>query len=48
LKTGTGRSAGRDYDSILKTELGLIIIDGDKETARKRLQQIINVPQKMY
>ncbi len=36
---------GRDYDSILKTKLGVVVIDGDKETARKRLQHIINVPE---
>jgi len=34
------RSVGRDYDSILKTKLGLVVIDDDKEMARKRLQQI--------
>ncbi|MDQ6866794.1 MAG: LLM class F420-dependent oxidoreductase, partial [Thermoproteota archaeon] len=34
------RSVGRDYDSILKTKLGVVVIDDDKETARKRLQQI--------
>jgi F420-dependent oxidoreductase-like protein len=33
------RSVGRDYDSILKTKLGLVIIDDNKEMARKRLQQ---------
>jgi F420-dependent oxidoreductase-like protein len=32
------RSVGRDYDSILKTKLGLVVIDDDKEMARKRLQ----------
>jgi alkanesulfonate monooxygenase SsuD/methylene tetrahydromethanopterin reductase-like flavin-dependent oxidoreductase (luciferase family) len=31
---------GRDYDSILKTKLGVVVIDDDKEMARKRLQQI--------
>lgn len=35
------RSVGRDYDSILKTKLGVVVIDDDKEMARKRLQQII-------
>jgi F420-dependent oxidoreductase-like protein len=34
------RSVGRDYDSILKTKLGVVVIDDDKEMARKRLQQI--------
>ena len=31
---------GRDYDSILKTKLGMVIIDSDKETANKRIQQL--------
>ncbi len=35
------RSVGRDYDSILKTKLGVVVIDDDKEMARKRFQQII-------
>ena len=35
------RNVGRDYDSILKTKLGVVVIDDDKEMARKRLQQII-------
>ena len=34
------RNVGRDYDSILKTKLGVVVIDDDRETARKRLQQI--------
>jgi len=34
------RSVGRDYDSILKTKLGVVVIDDDREMARKRLQQI--------
>ena len=34
------RSVGRDYDSILKTKLGAVVIEGDKELARKRLQQL--------
>jgi alkanesulfonate monooxygenase SsuD/methylene tetrahydromethanopterin reductase-like flavin-dependent oxidoreductase (luciferase family) len=29
----------------LKTKLGVVVIDDDKETARKRLQQIIKVPE---
>ena len=38
------KSVGRDYDSILKTKLGFIVIDNDKETAEKRvLQQISKV-----
>jgi F420-dependent oxidoreductase-like protein len=39
------KSVGRDYDSILKTKLGVVVIENDKETARKRLQQIIKVPE---
>ena len=37
------KSVGRDYDSILKTKLGFIVIDNDKEMAEKRVQQISNV-----
>ena len=37
------KSVGRDYDSILKTKLGLIIVDKDKEMAEKRVQQISRV-----
>src|ERR687891_876331 len=33
------KSVGRDYDSILKTTLGAIIIDDDKEIAKKRVRQ---------
>ena len=36
------KSVGRDYDSILKTKLGFIVIDNDKKTAEKRVQQIIS------
>jgi F420-dependent oxidoreductase-like protein len=40
------RSVGRDYDSILKTKLGVVVIDDDKEMARKRLQQnIMGMPE---
>ena len=34
------KTVSRDYDSILKTKLGFIVIDNDKETAEKRVQQI--------
>jgi alkanesulfonate monooxygenase SsuD/methylene tetrahydromethanopterin reductase-like flavin-dependent oxidoreductase (luciferase family) len=34
------KSVGRDYDSILKTKLSPLIIDNDKETAKKRVLQI--------
>jgi F420-dependent oxidoreductase-like protein len=39
------KSVGRDYDSILKTKLGAIIIDDDKEIAKKRVQQITKMPE---
>jgi F420-dependent oxidoreductase-like protein len=39
------RNVGRDYESILKTKLGVVVIDEHKESARKRLQQIIKVPE---
>jgi F420-dependent oxidoreductase-like protein len=37
------KSVGRDYDSILKTKLGFIVVDEDKEMVDKRLQQILKV-----
>jgi F420-dependent oxidoreductase-like protein len=37
------KSVSRDYDSILKTKLGLIVVDNDKEMAEKRVQQISRV-----
>jgi F420-dependent oxidoreductase-like protein len=39
------KSVGRDYDTILKTTLGAIIIDDDKEIAKKRVQQITRMPE---
>jgi alkanesulfonate monooxygenase SsuD/methylene tetrahydromethanopterin reductase-like flavin-dependent oxidoreductase (luciferase family) len=33
------KSVGRDYNSILKTKLGAIVIDEDKEMAKSRVQQ---------
>jgi F420-dependent oxidoreductase-like protein len=33
------KSVGRDYDSILKTKLDLVVIDDSDEIARKRAQQ---------
>ena len=39
------RNVGRDYESILKTKLGIVVIVDDKETARKRLQQISRIPE---
>jgi F420-dependent oxidoreductase-like protein len=35
------KSVGRDYDSILKTKLGAIIIDDNKEMAKNRVQQTL-------
>jgi alkanesulfonate monooxygenase SsuD/methylene tetrahydromethanopterin reductase-like flavin-dependent oxidoreductase (luciferase family) len=37
------KNVGRDYDSILKTKLGLIVVDNDKEMVEKRIQQISKV-----
>jgi alkanesulfonate monooxygenase SsuD/methylene tetrahydromethanopterin reductase-like flavin-dependent oxidoreductase (luciferase family) len=39
------KSVDRDYDSILKTKLGVVVIEDDTELARKRLRQIIKVPE---
>ena len=39
------KSVGRDYDSILKTKLGGVVIEDDRELARKRSQQIIKMPE---
>ena len=35
------KSVGRDYDSILKTKLGAIIIDDNKEMANNRVRQTL-------
>src|SRR5919202_4027094 len=37
------KSVGRDYDSILKTKLGFVVIDNDKKMVEKRVQQISKV-----
>jgi F420-dependent oxidoreductase-like protein len=42
------KSVGRDYDSILKTQLGLVVIDNDREMAEKRVQQILKVIPEEY
>ncbi|MDW0216886.1 MAG: hypothetical protein QOA56_10415, partial [Nitrososphaeraceae archaeon] len=34
------KTIGRDYDSILKTKLGIIVVDDDKQTSEKKIQQI--------
>ena len=39
------KSIGRDYDSILKTKLGCIVIEDDRELARKRSRQIVKMPE---
>jgi F420-dependent oxidoreductase-like protein len=40
------KSVGRDYDSILKTKLDLVVIDDSEEIARKRAQQFyIGIPE---
>jgi alkanesulfonate monooxygenase SsuD/methylene tetrahydromethanopterin reductase-like flavin-dependent oxidoreductase (luciferase family) len=36
------KSVGRDYNSILKTKLGFVVIDNDREIVEKRIQQIIS------
>jgi F420-dependent oxidoreductase-like protein len=33
------KSVGRDYDSILKTKLGTIVVDDDKDNAKSRVQK---------
>jgi F420-dependent oxidoreductase-like protein len=33
-------SVGRDYGSILKTKLGIVVIDDDREKAKERIQQV--------
>jgi F420-dependent oxidoreductase-like protein len=42
------KSVGRDYDSILKTKLGLVVIDNDREMAEKRVQQVLRVIPEEY
>ena len=40
------KSVGRDYDSILKTKLDLVVMDDSEDTARKRAQHFyIGVPE---
>jgi F420-dependent oxidoreductase-like protein len=34
------KSVGRDYDSILKTKLGIIVVDDDEQMAEKKIKQI--------
>jgi F420-dependent oxidoreductase-like protein len=37
------KNVGRDYDSILKTKLGFVVIDKDNDMAEKKVQQISKV-----
>jgi F420-dependent oxidoreductase-like protein len=40
------KTVGRDYDSILKTKLGVIVIDDDKQMIEKKIKQIlIGIPE---
>jgi F420-dependent oxidoreductase-like protein len=34
------KTIGRDYDSILKTKLSIIVVDDDKQMAEKKIEQI--------
>ncbi|MGV8107115.1 MAG: LLM class F420-dependent oxidoreductase, partial [Nitrososphaerota archaeon] len=34
------KSIGRDYDSILKTKLAIIVVDDDNQTSEKKIEQI--------
>ena len=34
------KSVGRDYNSILKTKLGIIMVEDEKQTAEKKIEQI--------
>lgn len=38
-------NVGRDYGSILKTKLGLVVIEKDKEIARKKIQATWEMPE---
>ena len=40
------RNVNRDYDSILKTKLGVVVIDNDGLMAKKKVQQaFIGMPE---
>ncbi|HYA82478.1 MAG TPA: hypothetical protein VEH06_03380 [Candidatus Bathyarchaeia archaeon] len=39
------KSIGRNYDSILKTNLSRVVIEDYRELTRKRSQQIVNMPE---
>jgi hypothetical protein len=34
------KNVGRDFDSILKTKLGIVLIDNDKESLNKKLNEL--------
>ena len=34
------KSVGRDYDSILRTKLGIIVVDDDRQMAEEKIKQI--------
>ena len=34
------KTVGRDYDSILRTKLGIIVVDDDRQMAEKKIKQI--------
>ena len=34
------KTIGRDYDSILKTKLAFIVVDDDKQTSEKKIEQM--------
>ncbi|MGI0034166.1 MAG: LLM class flavin-dependent oxidoreductase, partial [Nitrososphaeraceae archaeon] len=34
------KTIGRDYDSILKTKLGIIVVEDEKQTSEKKIEQI--------
>jgi len=34
------KTVGRDYDSILKTKLGIIVVEDEKQMSEKKIEQI--------
>jgi alkanesulfonate monooxygenase SsuD/methylene tetrahydromethanopterin reductase-like flavin-dependent oxidoreductase (luciferase family) len=38
-------SVGRDYNSILKTKLGGVAIEDNKELAREKIRQLLHMPE---
>jgi alkanesulfonate monooxygenase SsuD/methylene tetrahydromethanopterin reductase-like flavin-dependent oxidoreductase (luciferase family) len=41
-------SVGRDYGSILKTKLGIVAIENDRETAREKIQVSRGMPEEQF